>query len=252
MKKTEREPFNLDEFLAKEYLEDIFFKQQQEKRRQRIKERRERERKEKIIVGISVLSFMAIGTLLLYFPLPKKNIPFMPAVETTTEQENQLAKTIEPVILILETESSTPEDIILETESPALEEVANPYSEEEILLLKQILAAESYSFWGYDDLLSLGTVIFNRIESEEYPNTLLEVLTQPIQFETYSNGRYMEVEITDACEEAVEALLAGERNLNKDVLFFCTEEYYNSSPEDDFFRTLKHVYTCRNVYFFEK
>lgn len=37
-------------------------------------------------------------------------------------------------------------------------------------------------------------VVMNRVASEDYPNTIQEVIEQPSQFETWGNGKYLEVE----------------------------------------------------------
>ena len=123
-------------------------------------------------------------------------------------------------------------------------------SDEDRLFFEQIMAAESYSYWRTDDVLSLCTVVVNRVNSKDFPNTFRAVLEQGKQFETYANGRYLNVEITDEVREAVDLALRGEVNLNSEVMWFCTKEYYENSSRNDFFRTLDHVYTCRNVYFF--
>ena len=127
------------------------------------------------------------------------------------------------------------------------------FTDDERWMFEHVIAAESYPFWKYDDILSLATVVMNRVQNDEqFPDTLWDVLTQNNQFETYQNGRYLEAVVTDECREAVEHALRGEVNLNSDVLWFCTKDYYESADENDFFSGLRHVYTCRNVYFFEE
>ena len=117
---------------------------------------------------------------------------------------------------------------------------------------EQVMAAESYEFWSEQDVLSLATVVMNRVNNPDFPDTVEEVLMQDRQFTTYLNGRYKDAVVTDECKQAVDAALSGKTNLNSNVLWFCTKEYYDNMPEDDFFRSLNHVYTCRNVYFFEE
>jgi len=143
-----------------------------------------------------------------------------------------------------------------ETIAIAPVEEVNPYiisfTDEELALFEKIMAAESYWFWKESDVLSLATVVVNRVLSDEYPDNLRDVLTQENQFATYANGRYRDAVVTDECRAAVNAALRGERNLNMDVLWFCTKEYYNSPDVSNFFLNLEHVYTCRNVFFFEE
>lgn len=161
----------------------------------------------------------------------------------TVEAIETMAKT-EEIIEVKETFNETPSSYIYDI------------SEEEVLLFKQIMAAESFSFWRYDEVLSLATVVVNRYESDSFPHndSFYELLTTDLQFETYSNGRYLEAEITEECDKAVEAVLSGERNLNSDVMYFCTEEYYDVCSSKEFFKKDldEPVYQVRNVLFFEE
>lgn len=130
-------------------------------------------------------------------------------------------------------------------------------SDEEVLFFKQIMAAESYSFWTYDEILSLATVVINRFSSEigafEY-DSFHELFTDGVQFSTYIDGRYKTAEITEACDRAVEDALRGKRNLNERVMYFCTKEYYDSCSNSSFFKSglNQPVYQVRNVLFFEE
>ena len=55
--------------------------------------------------------------------------------------------------------------------------------------------------------MNVASVIFNRLDHEKFPNSLIEILAAD-QFETISNGRYLKVDITEetilACEYAFE------------------------------------------------
>lgn len=172
-------------------------------------------------------------------------VPFVYTVETKTRP-----------ISVVEVEFEIPSVMDIFEELPPIEqpiEYIYTITEEEKLLFMQIMAAESYSFWTYDDILSLATVVINRYNSSDFPSTFEGILTQKNQFTTYSNGRYLEVEITDECRAAVEAALKGEVNIDSNIMWFCTEDYYNNICKNgDFFKSLTHVYTCRNVYFFQK
>ena len=145
-----------------------------------------------------------------------------------------------------------PEEDVVEE----VEEYVYNISDEDKLLFKRIISAESYGFWSYQDCLSLATVVTNRLDSESFPHSdsIREILTTKNQFETYSNGRYLEVEITEAADEAVEAALKGNKNLNSDVMYFCTSEYYSVCSSKDFFKSNlgEPVYQVRNVLFFEE
>lgn len=127
-----------------------------------------------------------------------------------------------------------------------------PCTEEEKELFMKVISAEGYSFWNYSDYLSLVTVVLNRYESSDFPDNFHDILMSRKQFEVVGNGRYLDAEITEECRLAVEDGLNGKRNLNHDVLWFCSRDYYENCGDDDFFKTLEKVYACRNIYFFEE
>lgn len=222
------------------------------KRRRMLREKKERERK--IIIVLFFLIFIFIY--------------FLYCILSQFENQNQImAITIEevpfdgkilsgPSVIIPETITDTSVTITQETNVTETVTINVPYkyeiTEDVKLLFMQIMAAESYQFWSYEDILSLATVVINRYNApeSEFPDDFYEILTQKKQFSTYANGRYLTANITDECRQAVETALMGETNLNSDVKYFCTKEYYESCPEEDFFKGLNHVYTVRNVYFF--
>jgi len=64
-------------------------------------------------------------------------------------------------------------------------------------------------------------VILNRVESEDFPDTIREVIEQKNQFTVVRNGRIYKVNPTDECFEAVKLELH-ERS-NSEVLYFTSE-----------------------------
>ena len=124
-------------------------------------------------------------------------------------------------------------------------------SEEEIEFMEQIVAAESYSYWTTEECLPIAQIIVNRYHSPEFPNTVNEILTQDKQFQTYSNGRYKEVEVTPEVEEAVNRAIRGQEVIPEEALYFCTEEYYNKAGKNGWFGTLTKLdYQVDNTLFF--
>lgn len=65
-------------------------------------------------------------------------------------------------------------------------------------------------------------VIFNRINSEKFPNTLVEVIFQKGQFSVVSNGSWNKVEISEELKaNVIEAyLLYSEKNNAQGALYF--------------------------------
>ena len=129
-------------------------------------------------------------------------------------------------------------------------------TEEELLLFKQVMAAEGDTDWTYDEMLSLVSVAMNRMDSNlgyfQF-DSFYEMLTSPKQWSAYHDGRYKTKPISEACEQAVEDGLKGKRNLDSNIMYVCTEEYYtNNCTEIDFFKKDldAHVYQVHNVLFF--
>lgn len=217
------------------------------KRRYQLRLKKERERK--------ILTFFVFVIIFLFYSL-------FCVLKYNKEEEKILAITVEEIPsgtnLSTKAEIVIPDDISNDISISVDVDViaSSPYkydiSEEEKTLFMEIMAAESYEYWSYQDILSLATVVINRYNApeDEFPNNFQEIFAQKNQFSTYSNGRYLTANITENCKQAVEDALQGKVNLNSGVKYFCTKEYYDSCPDNDFFKTLNHVYTVRNVYFF--
>lgn len=88
------------------------------------------------------------------------------------------------------------------------------YSYEELQLLYQIVEAEVTGSIlpcgeaSFESKVNVASVILNRVKSDEFKNTISEVITEKNQFSTYKNGRYSRVSVTEdtaiACEFAFE------------------------------------------------
>lgn len=78
------------------------------------------------------------------------------------------------------------------------------YTEENLLLLAQLLEAENGS--GKDETIYLtGVVVLKRVKSKDYPNTIKGVITQKGQYSTAS--KLSNVKPSDRCLEIAEELL---------------------------------------------
>lgn len=151
--------------------------------------------------------------------------------------------------------------VAVETELVNVEEIEIPNfnydeytaTEEEVWWYEHITMAEVYSFWDEEEMLYIASAIRNRIESAEYPNDVISVLTQRFQFSTYGDKRYLEVEPNDTCSAAVKRALLGDTNIPSDIVFFCTTEYYEAEDANGFFHTLVNVpeYSFRNIMMFK-
>ena len=105
-------------------------------------------------------------------------------------------------------------------------------SETELIWLAATIQAESDGE-SYTGKLGVGSVIMNRVKSSAFPNTVIGVITQPMQFAPYRSGK-VEFIIANGpnstCIRAAQEVLAGARI--GDYLFFMTQywaDYYRIS-----------------------
>lgn len=89
------------------------------------------------------------------------------------------------------------------------------YSEGE--LLARVVEAEAGN-QGITGKRLVVAVIYNRVESDKFPNTVYEVLTSPHQFSTVWNGQVEKMEITPETLFAIEIERA--HRSDNDILYF--------------------------------
>lgn len=89
------------------------------------------------------------------------------------------------------------------------ETIYDYFEASELELLFRIVETEVRGDTYFDEKVNVASVIFNRMEHEDFPMTLTDILTQRSpspQFSSYMSGMYKQVEITDttilACEYA--------------------------------------------------
>ena len=101
----------------------------------------------------------------------------------------------------------------------AEEEIAEEIRFGEMELIAQLVMAEA----GNQDLTGkryVADVVLNRVDSDEFPDTVEEVIFQKNQFSVIENGDFDDAgwTITEECYEAVK--LEYEKRLNYDILYF--------------------------------
>lgn len=99
--------------------------------------------------------------------------------------------------------------------------------EEELDILLRIVEAEA----GCEDeegKLLVANVVLNRVESEDFPDTVSEVVFQKekgvTQFSPVSNGKIWTVKVSDETVDAVERALKGE-DISDGALYFAARKY---------------------------
>ena len=107
-----------------------------------------------------------------------------------------------------------------QTDIPAMTAMAGSVDKvgySELELLARVVEAEAGNQGLYGKRLVVA-VIYNRVESEKFPNTVYEVLTSPHQFSTVWNGAINKVNITPETLFAIEFERA--HRADNEILYF--------------------------------
>lgn len=127
------------------------------------------------------------------------------------------------------------------------------FSEEELEVLLRIVEAEAGNE-DEDGKLLVANVVLNRLNSEQFPNTVREVVFQQekgvSQFSPVSNGSYYRVEISEETVSAVERALLGE-DLSEGALYFAARKYADSNKMKWFDRNLTYLFIHGGHEFFK-
>lgn len=91
-------------------------------------------------------------------------------------------------------------------------------NQKDLQLMAQLIEAESGN-QPFEGKLAVGTVVMNRIQSDEFPDTIRDVIFQRGQFQVVGNGRIYNEPSEDSLEAAKE-IMNGKRVLNENVLYF--------------------------------
>ena len=123
-------------------------------------------------------------------------------------------------------EAATEKDKEEASEDP----MAYQLDEEEYDLLLRIVEAEAGSE-DEDGRVMVANVVFNRVNSEQFPDTVSEVVLQQshgvAQFSPVSSGRIWTVTVSDETVDAVQRALEGE-DLSSGALYFAARRYADS------------------------
>lgn len=130
--------------------------------------------------------------------------------------------TPEPTVTPSATPTATPTPT--PTSTPTSTPEPTPYyevTEEEYEILCRITEAEATE-GTVEQKANVTSTVFNRVESDEWPNTIEGVVFQknPTQFSPTANGRYYSVEITDSTREAVDYILMN--GSQHEYIYFCS------------------------------
>lgn len=150
---------------------------------------------------------------------------FCPALEIDAEDDFQFMYETEqkiPDIGYLDTRPVIEIKELTYVEDPTEEEIEEEIRFDEMELIAQLVMAEA----GNQDLMGkryVVDVVLNRVDSDDFPDTVEEVIFQKNQFSVIENGAFDEAgwTITEECYEAVK--LEYEERSNYDILYFSRE-----------------------------
>lgn len=105
-----------------------------------------------------------------------------------------------------------------------------------------------------DGKLLVANVVLNRVNSEVFPDSVVEVVMQReqgiAQFSPTVDGRYQSVKVSDDTREAVKRALYGE-DISQGALYFCAREKADSEKLQWFDRKLTRLFAYGNHEFFQ-
>ncbi len=183
---------------------------------------------------IQVVVLLLMLTILIIWAIP---VPEVEYFDEPLQWEKTVSIESNPVILL--------QLIVRETPwwDKAKHDSTIQLSYEDAQLLMQIAAAESAD-QGMEGMLRVMTVIINRTESDKFPDTIFEVVSQKNAFESYTNGSYLTAEITPECHLALAEL---EKNKDLEKNLYAFENKNNGNKLEQWFDV---VYTYKDHTFY--
>ena len=117
------------------------------------------------------------------------------------------------------------------------------WDEDDSYMLCKIAMAEAESE-GVEGKALVMLVVLNRVWSEEFPDTIEEVIFQKNQFSPVANGRYDAIEPDEECYEALGLIQVDHWNESQDALYFesKSDSKWHSENLEFLFKYGKHYF----------
>ena len=174
---------------------------------------------ENLVLTVVLISFVALYLYLTNVPSSDLSVVSDYKEELATEAERESHKADVVKSMEVETVRASPVTMQVFTSEKVQTITAGEY-EEFCRVVMNEAGGESYSCQ-----VAVAETVINRINSDDYPDTLMEVLNQPYQYSHYENG-----DVTDSVREAVAQVLEYQV-FNNEMLYF-RMNYYHSFAED--------------------
>ena len=219
------------------------------KKSQYIKQRRIQQRNLERVMCRNMIWHIIIITIIMIIALC--NMPKVIAEKEDTSKsvsESYSNKTTTPYVSNLVTFEPQTEEESSEAEVNYYPEFtySKDWSEKESYLLARIAMAEAEGCNTQTKTLIIMCVL-NRVWSDEFPDTIEEVIFQENQFSPIDNGRWDRVEPNEDCYEAVKVVMEAKYDYSGGATYFenCTDEYNWHS------RNLEFLYESEGIRFYK-
>ena len=211
------------------------------KKSQYIKQRRIQQRNLERITCKNLIYHIIIITIIIFITL--YNIS-----KVITEKENTSNRISESYVSNLDTFESQIEDELNKTEVNYYPEFtySKDWSSKDSYLLARIAMAEAEGCNMQIKTLVIMCVL-NRVWSDEFPDTIEEVIFQKNQFSPINNGRWDRVEPNEDCYEAVKIVMEAKYDYSGGATYF-----ESCSNEDNWHsRNLEFLYELDGIRFYK-
>lgn len=219
------------------------------KKSQYIKQRRIQQRNLERVMCKNMIWHIIIITIIMIIALC--NMPRVVIAEkedTSKVSESYSNKTTTPYVSNLVTFEPQTEEESSEVEVDYYPEFtySKDWSAEESYLLAKIAMAEAEGCNTQTKTLIIMCVL-NRVWSDEFPDTIEEVIFQENQFSPIDNGRWDRVEPNEDCYEAVKVVMEAKYDYSGGATYF-----ENCADEDNWHsRNLEFLYESEGIRFYK-
>ena len=218
------------------------------KKSQYIKQRRIQQRNLERVMCKNLVWHIIIITIIMIIALCNMSRVIAEKEDTSKVSESYSNKTTTPYVSNLVTFEPQTEEELSEVEVDYYPEFtySKDWSAEESYLLAKIAMAEAEGCNTQTKTLVIMCVL-NRVWSDEFPDTIEEVIFQENQFSPIDNGRWDRVEPNEDCYEAVKIVMEAKYDYSGGATYF-----ENCADEDNWHsRNLEFLYESEGIRFYK-
>ena len=218
------------------------------KKSQYIKQRRIQQRNLERVTCKNLVWHIIIITIIMIIALCNMPRVITEKEDTSKVSESYSNKTTKPCVSNLVTFEPQTEEEPSEVEVDYYPEFtySKDWSAQESYLLARIAMAEAEGCNTQTKTLIIMCVL-NRVWSDEFPDTIEEVIFQENQFSPIDNGRWDRVEPNEDCYEAVKVVMEAKYDYSGGATYF-----ENCADEDNWHsRNLEFLYESEGIRFYK-